>query len=298
MSSSSSTTPAKKNFRKSEDKYIRFCLLVIWSLLILFGFISLIQPGWLVDISLSGKISEASDYKTAGDILLKKGNYNAAAAQYIKAIKIQPDFNDAYGNLGISYTQLKRYDDAIKIFNYLLKNDAKNIYNNYYNLAEIYKQQGNIDAAIECYHKSAETNPHPIYSYQYLGELYLKLQNWEMAIETFKLALANKLTMENSYYGMLKSVELSSQDKPEILNAINLFLKSSIEPGHYDKAIFELALKRDREIAKTHNFLGYAFSMENNFREAEKNYLMALDIWPDFVEAKQNFKDLNNRIKS
>jgi len=297
MSSSSSITPVKNNTENTENKIIRYFLASIWGILILFGFISLLQPGWLVDISAEGKLSEALDYKTAGNASLQKGNFQAAAGQYIKAIKIQPDLTDAYGNLGISYTQLKRYDEALKIFRHLLKTDRKNMHTNYYNMAEIHKRQGDIDSAIDCYRKSAEINPFPIYSYQYLGEIYLKLKNWELAIKAFELALANKLTLENSYYGLLKGMEKTSADEPEIIEAVKLHLEQTADFTIYDNSVFINELKKDKEIAKTYNFLGYAFSKMNDFQSAKLNYKMALRIWPRFSEAKENLNAVNKLIK-
>ncbi len=293
MSSSSSTIPAKN----SEDKIIRFALLVIWGILILFGIISLFQPAWLVGISTEGRISEAMDYQKIGNAFLQKGNFKDAAANYIKALKIQPDLTDAYGNLGICYTRLNRYDKAIKIFKHLLKTDTENIYTNYYNLADLYKRQGNINSSIEWYLKSAEINPFPIYSYQYLGELYLKLEKWDLAIKSFELALANKLTMENSYYGMLKNVKNSFRDKPEIMAAVNKYLNESLEPDLYDDNIFRVALSTNKEIAKTHNFLGFAYSRSGKVLEARTQYEIALSIWPKFSEAKRNLKKLDQLIK-
>ena len=293
MSSSSSTIPVKY----TEDKIIRFALLTLWAVLALFGLISLFQPGWLVGISSEGRMSEAMDYQKIGNAFLQKGSFRDAAANYTKAIKIQPDFTDAYGNLGICYSRLNRYDEAIRIFKYLLKTDTENIYTNYYNLADLYKRQGNINSSIEWYVKSAEINPFPIYSYQYLGELYLKLEKWDLAIKSFELALANTLTMKNSYYGMLKGVKNSSKDKPEIMAAVNKYLDKAIEPNLYDDDIFGTALATNKEIAKTYNFLGYAHSKEMNLLKAKQNYSLALKIWPRFSEAKRNLKNLNELIK-
>ena len=292
MSSSSSTIPAKKNTENSENKFIRYSLSSIWGFLILFGFISLAQPKWLVDITSPGKEVEALRIRNYGDLYLKSGNYIAAIAHYKKAIQIQPDLISAIGNLAISYTQLKQYDKAIKLFLYLVKVDTENVHTNYYNLAELYKQIGDTESAVECYIKSVETNPYPIYSYQYLGELFLKLQKWDSAIESFELALANKLTLENSYYGMLKSMKKSTTDEPEILEAVNLFLLNPVEFEKYDNKIFEKMLLKDKEIAKTYNFLGEAYFMNNELKKAKINFEIALNIWPDFVKVKQNLKNL------
>ena len=292
MSSSSSTIPAKKNTENSENKFIRYSLSSIWGFLILFGFISLAQPKWLVDITSPGKEVEALRIRNYGDLYLKSGNYIAAIAHYKKAIQIQPDLISAIGNLAISYTQLKQYDKAIKLLLYLVKVDTENVHTNYYNLAELYKQIGDTESAVECYIKSVETNPYPIYSYQYLGELFLKLQEWDSAIESFELALANKLTLENSYYGMLKSMKKSTTDEPEILEAVKLFLLNPVEFEKYDNKIFEKMLLKDKEIAKTYNFLGEAYFMNNELKKAKINFEIALNIWPDFVKVKQNLKNL------
>ncbi len=294
MSSSSSTTPAKNNSENSQNKFIRYSLSSIWGVLILFGLISLAQPKWLVGISAPGKLTEALVNQKAGDRLLKKGYYKSAVAQYRRAIKIQPDLIDAYGNLAIAYTKLKLYDDAITIFEFLLKIDKENIHTNYYNLAELYKRKGVINSAIEYYLKSAEISPYPIslYSYQYLGDLYLRLQEWDLAILAFKQALANKLTLENSYYGMLRSVELTSQEEPEILEAVKLLLTSHVEFEKYDNKIFEKLLLKDKELAKTYNFLGEAYFMNKEFEKAKLNFEIALNIWPKFVKVKQNLENL------
>ena len=142
--------------------------------------------------------------------------------------------------------------------------------------------------------KSAEISPYPIsiYSYQYLGDLYLRLQEWDLAIKAFKQALANKLTLQNSYYGMLRSVEISSHEEPEILKAVKLLLTSPIEFENYDNKIFEEMLLKDKEIAKTYNFLGDAYFKNKDLEKAKINYEIALNIWPDFVKVKQNLKNL------
>ena len=286
----SSTIHAKHNTQNSEDRFIRFSLVSIWGLLIVFGFLSLLQPNWLKEISSPGKKSEALEQKNYGDRFLKKGDFRTAIIYYKKAIKIQPDLNSAIGNIGISYTQLKLYDKAIEIFKHLLESDTKHLHTNYYNLAELYKRKGDIESAIKYYIKSAETNPFPIYSYQYLGDLYLKLQKWDLAINSFQLALENKLTLENSYYGMLERVKKFSQDEPEILKVIKSLKEIPENFNQFDYKIYESMLKSDKEIAKTHNFIGYAYIRKNNYVEAILNLKKALKIWPNFSEAKNNLQ--------
>ena len=286
----SSTTHAKRSSQNTEDKFIRNALISIWGLLVIFGFLTLIQPKWLKEISSPGKKSEAMDLKYYGDQYLKKGNYKSAVSIYKKAIETQPDLYIAIGNLGIAYRELNDYDKAIQMFKYLLKKDSEHLHTNYYNLAELYRRKGDIQTAISYYTKSAETNPFPIYSYQFLGELYSKLQEWDLMIDSFEKALKNRLTLENSYYGMLKKVGGSTFDEPKIQAAIQHWQENSIEPDKYDDKIFTIMLKKDKEIAKIHNYLGLAYNQLNDETQAVSHYEQALRIWPGFIEAKQNLK--------
>lgn len=297
MSSSSSTTPVNRHKENLENRFIRYCLVGIWGLLIFFGFISQWQPQWLVEISSDGKTTEAKDLRDYGNIFLKQGHYKKAVAQYSKAVKIQPDLKSAIGNLGIAYTQLHQYDKAINIFEHLLKIDDENIHTNYYNLAEIYKRNNDVDSAIEHYILSAESNPYPLYSYQYLGEIYLKEGNWQKAIEAFENALDHKLTLQNSYIGMLKDMQVKTKVKqPEVYDSVTSFLDSSTDLSIYDNTIFNAMLRIDKELAKTYNFLGYALQMDGNIERAEKNYNSAIDIWPNFKQAMDNLRRLDDVI--
>jgi tetratricopeptide (TPR) repeat protein len=290
----SSTTPAKRFSYNTEDKIICNTLITIWSLLVIFGFLTLLQPKWLKDISSPGKESEALDIKYYGDRFLKKGDYRSAISYYKKAIKIQPDIYSAIGNLGIAYMQLKNYDKAIHKFEYLLQNDTNNIHTNYYNLAELYKQKGDIETAISYYIKSAEANPFPIYSYQYLGELYIKYQHWNLAIDSFQKALKNQLTLENSYYGMLKRVERSYLNGTEILNTVRYLQKHTGDLTKFDGRIFTAMLKKDKEIAKIHNYLALIYYHQNDINQTIYHLKKALEIWPSFNEAKQNLRKVEN----
>ena len=103
-----------------------------------------------------------------------------------------------------------------------------------------------------------------------------------------------RIILENSYYGMLRSVEISSHDEPEILTTVKSLLMNPVEFENYDNKIFEKMLRKDKEIAKTYNFLGDAYFKNNELQKAKTNYEIALNIWPDFVSANKNLKNLNN----
>ncbi|MCD4818416.1 MAG: tetratricopeptide repeat protein [Candidatus Cloacimonetes bacterium] len=49
-------------------------------------------------------------------------------------------------------------------------------------------------------------------------------------------------------------------------------------------------LSEDKEIAKIYNYLGLAYSHLNNDNQAIHHYKKALEICPNFREAKQNLR--------
>ena len=292
----SSTIPVKKNKINPEEKIVRNSLLTIWGLLIIFGIFSIINPLWLQNLSEEGKKTEAINYKNYGDNYLKNKKYQAAIVNYKKALKIQPDLNSALGNLGITYSQMKKYDKAILTFKKLLKKNPKHASTIYFNLAEQYKKKGNLDLAIKYYNISAESDPFPMYSYRYLGNLFLQNNQLDDAIDAFQKSIDNNLTLNNSYFGSLKREKELYLDKPEFLEII-LSLSKENEPNaekRFDNNIFEEMLKKDKEIAKAHNFLGYAYSMKKDFPQAIAHYQKALEIWPEFEDARKNLEKIRS----
>lgn len=293
----SSTTPVKRSAKRSNssrsDLFIRRFLLTIWGLLFIFGILSLIQPKWLQEISSPGRKSEAMDLKFYGDNFLREGKYQSAISIYKKAINTQPDYYDVYGNLAIAYRELGIYQKAEKILNYLLKNDPEHIHTHYYNLAELYKKQNDLEKAIFYYQKSAESDPYPIYSYRLMGELYSKQKKWDLAAEAFNNSLKYELNLENSYFGNLKKIG-HLQDNEKLQKAAKDWLGKPLDRSKYDYSIFQKMLSKDREIAKTHYLLGIALLSSGDKQKAGYHWKQALTIWPDFKQAKQNLERLQN----
>lgn len=282
-----------KKLPKVEDKIIRYCLVTIWALLIVFGVITLIQPTWLQSISNPGRDIEADNFRNMGDYALKHGNYKAAIHLYTQALKVKPDMAEAHINLAITYSKMREYDKAIFIFKEFLKQESRFSYVIYYNLAEIYENIGDIDKAIVNYTKSAEAVPYAINRYQKIGKLHLKRKEWDLAINAFQKALDNKFDIETAYRGMLKKALHTYSTHPEITEIINelLLQEDSKEiQKHYDSTLFQKMLDKDIELAKIHNNIGYAYFMKGNLQNAISHFRMSLKIWPGYKHAKNNLK--------
>ena len=53
-------------------------------------------------------------------------------------------------------------------------------------------------------------------------------------------------------------------------------------------------ISSDKEIAKTHNYLGKTYFSNGNVEMAKLHFEKALQIWPNYSEAKNNLKIITN----
>lgn len=134
-----------------------------------------------------------------------------------EALKIKPDFAEAYNNIGSAYNALKEWDKAIEAFNEALKINpemelAKNnlvvaqtgkgqldaIENlikekpssdNYINLSLAYYNQGLYEKSIEACHNALKLNPNNANAYNNIAAAYCQLKQWDKAIDACTKAL-------------------------------------------------------------------------------------------------------------
>jgi len=282
-----------KKDQKVEDKIIRYCIIFIWILLLIFGFISITKPAWLLNLSETGKSMEAQVRINKGYEALKNKNYKMALDSYGEALEIQPEMEGAHIGLGITYSKMESYNKAISIFKKFLKEKPENPYALYYNLAEIYEKTGKIDEAVSYYFKSAEAAPIAFYPYGKIGQIYLNMKRWDDAIHYHEKAIDNKLDMKTFYESMLKNGLYKYSNNPEITEAINeLLLKGfskEIQENYYPDR-FQKILSKDKNLANIYNDIGFAFAMKDEMEKAISYFRRALKIFPSSKRAKQDLK--------
>ena len=284
----------------TDNRKVTFIIITLWTVLILFGLISIFPPDLLLKMSDIGKISEASDLKHEADRYLHAGEYNKAAGIYEYVLELCPEMEGAISNLGTAYSRSGRSQDAINIFEALLEKKPKREDILYHNLAEIHEKRGTLGKAIRYYLKAAESAPYPENSYQKLGELLMQRKKFDKAILAFNESLNHKSNLYNSYLGMLKHDLLFFNEEAEDYKAIKKQIENiqELNLSIYDSLIFNDLLLRDKGIAKVMNNLGYCNAMFSESLEAEKFFQMAIDIWPEFSDAKNNLKAIRQNSTS
>jgi tetratricopeptide (TPR) repeat protein len=169
-----------------------------------------------------------------GYCLGKLGRYSDAIEPYLEAIRIKPNDFDTYNNLCVAYGMVRRYDEAIKACREAIriKEDLSEAYNN---LGWVYHKIGRYPEAIESCKQAIRLKPDLAMAHYNLGNNYLALKKFEEAIESFKQAIRIKF-----------------------------------------------------DYAEGHMNLGAAYNQRGRYEEAIDSYRQAVQIKPDLAEAHLN----------
>ncbi|MEB3281102.1 MAG: tetratricopeptide repeat protein [Lyngbya sp.] len=127
----------------------------------------------------------------------------------------------------------------------------------FYQQAETFFVQGNIEAAISLYQRSIELNPNFSWSYHQLGDAFSQQKNWEEAISAYHHAIQLNPNFSWSYYNLG--------------NALS-------ELGQFQEAIsaYNRAIVLDADFAWSYYKLGLALSQNQRWNEAILAYFKAI----------------------
>ena len=211
-------------------------------------------------ILLNDKFSEA--YYNLSCILFKKEQF-LNCEEYLKvSLLLEPENIDYKNLLGLNYIKLKKFNDAIKLFNLVLKNQLDNV-DAYFGLGIIYTQLGELHKAIFFLEKAIDLNINRVEAYIELSNCYSK---------TNANFFANlKLTS--------KGINLFKSSSLYILHAKNLSQFSKMDEAflYFEKAI-ELEPDNLRNYHSHLFYLNYKSNLDFNYyletaKKFENKYL-------------------------
>ena len=117
-------------------------------------------------------------------ICFKKKDFSLAIDFINKAIKINPNFAEAYNERGNALNELKQLELAIKSYDQAIKLNPKYA-DAYYNKGLVLHELKKIELAIESYDQAIKINPNHIYSHNNKGYALQKLKKIDASIECF-----------------------------------------------------------------------------------------------------------------
>ena len=112
--------------------------------------------------------------------LLDAQQFAPAVAAFQHVATMRPDYADAYTNMGLTYIQWEKYDDALPFLEKSLATAKDNARALYY-LALVQRNQGKMDEAIESLKKVAAAFPRSRDAHRELGFSYYQLHRYDLA---------------------------------------------------------------------------------------------------------------------
>ncbi|MBI5676376.1 MAG: tetratricopeptide repeat protein [Nitrospirae bacterium] len=130
---------------------------------------------------------KARPHNNLGNAYLK-GRIDEAINEYKTALRLNPDYAEAYSNLGSAYFIQSRIDEAINAYRAVLTLNP-NIPEAHNNLGNAYATQGRIEEAINEYQTAIRINTDDVKAYYNLGNAYLAKGRIDEAINEYRTAL-------------------------------------------------------------------------------------------------------------
>ena len=153
------------------------------------------ELGYVIDPKILDAIKKTSEskYSVVGSVVKiaeeayskgceysKNGNYDQAISEYTKAIEINPNYEQAYGNRGGSYANHGNLPKAISDYTKAIELNPKDVMN-YYNRGTVYKDQGDLAQAASDFTKAIEIDPNYFEAYNNRVIVYRRLKEYDKA---------------------------------------------------------------------------------------------------------------------
>ncbi len=138
-----------------------------------------------IDPSLVAKAM--GEIRIANQYIVRR-QWNWAEEHAMKALQIWENLNVAQRMLGVIYTQLGQFDQALPALEAALRSDPSNP-ETYNNLATVYMNRGNMNKAEEMLQVALDINPQFSVARYNLGLLYLIIQRADLAVGPLEWSL-------------------------------------------------------------------------------------------------------------
>lgn len=234
----------------------------------------------------------AQAYNKLGDYLIKKGLVKEAVDVYRKSIELKPDHQNSHFDLGCSLALVGRYDEALDSLNqaFDLKPSHTEIHGH---IGRIYLMKGETDEAIDRLNQALAANPDDIMACYTLGMAYHIKGMLNEADKMLKKVIAR--------YTELVSVKTRFAEGHYYIGKAHFLM------GNKDKALEHLlkAVEFDTEEIDYHYSFGMLYSDADafcslaeaqhaleQFDAARENMKKAIELEPD----NKRFRDIKSSL--
>jgi tetratricopeptide (TPR) repeat protein len=134
-------------------------------------------------------IARSNEAAKDGDIAFGRKDYYAALIKYLESVRYNPGNGFVYNRLGITYSQLKYYDDAAAAFLKSIALNPKYPFS-YNNLGSVYFAQKNMKQAERYFKKAISLREDEASFHMNMGSLHLEKKRPQKAMVEWRRALA------------------------------------------------------------------------------------------------------------
>jgi tetratricopeptide (TPR) repeat protein len=151
-----------------------------------------------------------------GSAYAKLGFFPDAATAFQEAIKLKPDYMDAWFNLGWAYTQSGKLTEAAGVFQQLIRlaPDDPQVWDY---LGGVYTAQGHPTEAIGAYKRAIALKPDFADAYFKIGAAYAGQGQYPEAINAFRMALKHKPDYPDAWFNLGVVSELQKEHNEAVL---------------------------------------------------------------------------------
>jgi tetratricopeptide (TPR) repeat protein len=181
----------------------------------------------------------------------KNGSITAAINEYLAIIQSDDTFREAYINLGVLYSKLQRFDDAIQCYDRALK--LKKDYITLFNIGSLYYKKKEYKKAILFLEKSKHEKQDFLLPLQVMGLCYSRLNNLQAAEQNFQKVISiwpkNRVALtalsimffnQGRYEEALKLLHTLDEIDPHNKNLKKIKYSIFEKTGHYDNSLQEI----------------------------------------------------------
>ena len=185
-------------------------------------------------------------HNNLGVALVAKGKNDEAIANYLAAIKINPNYDDAHTNLGVAFAAEGKSEEAIFHHCVAIKINPNNA-RAHYNLGLALKDQGKMDEAINEFRKTINIKPSSADAHNNMGIIFeMHFKKYDEAIYHYRQALQ----IDSNNPGTHFNLGIALAKKGELKEAIEHFRQAINLKPDYEEALKALKLAVEIEQQK------------------------------------------------
>ncbi len=162
---------------------------------------------------------DARVYKIWGNARQAQGKVDEAKNCYAKAIELDPDFAEAYTNLGTLYAQEQQWQSAIAFYQKAIALQP-NLASTYRNLARVWAQMGQLSEADGCWFKAYSLEPAKATPEEHiqLGDNFLRQNQVTQAIRCYCHAIELNPNFNQAYQQLGNALKAQRKLQEEVAN--------------------------------------------------------------------------------